>query len=89
MKKIVCNIEIFDLYQHIFIVNTETGESREIKEVFDLNDLAQEIAKLSYVTAISNITLSGNKIFAIQLKQEILAYSKIKFGRNNLEIEVI
>lgn len=88
MKKIVCNIEMFDLYQSIQIIDTDTNKVEDVVRVTQ-NDLKETLALISYQNKIPQIVLHGHP-FGEYLAKDIIEYSKSKYGENeiNLEIEV-
>lgn len=90
MKKIICNVEVFDLYQKIQIADTDTGEIDLLAECIR-DDLEETIAQLCYENKISKVLLMGHPSFNNQLAIDILEYSKSKYGisDNNLEVEVL
>ena len=89
MKKIMCKIELFDVSQNIYIVDTETGDMDYVATTtFDTID--KTLATLSYSKSIPNIVLMGATGFSEQLATNIINYSKTTYGEDkiNLEIEV-
>lgn len=90
MNKIICNINLFDLNQNIYLVNFETGEMDYLATA-SLDTIATTIATLSHKLTIFNIALHCNMELGTQLKQDIIEYSKTKYNisEHNLEIEVI
>jgi hypothetical protein len=88
MKKIICSIELFDLYQSIQIADTETGEIEEVAKV-PRDDLEETIAAVSYKYQVPQVILSGHP-FGEQIAQDIIEYSKTTYGKDiELKVEVI
>lgn len=89
MKKIICAINLFDLYQSVQIADTKTGEIEEVAKV-PRDDLEETIAAVSYKYQIPQVILSGHP-FGKQIAQDIIEYSKTTYGedKTNLEIEVM
>jgi hypothetical protein len=88
MKRIYCELHLFDLNQTVYIVNPEVGE-KEAVAMATLEELPEVISAISNSKNICKVTLSGNSIFGDTMAKDILAYSKIHYGCNNLEIEVL
>ena len=60
MKKIICSIELFDLYQSIQIADTETGKIEEVTKV-PRDDLEETLAAISYKYKIPQIIQNNNE----------------------------
>ena len=88
MKKICCNIHMFDLNQHINIIDTDTGENVCVA-VATMEELPEVISAISNERNITNVVLSGNSIFSTAVSEDIIAYSKMHYYWNNIEVEVV
>ena len=88
MKKIYCDLHIFDLSQKIYVYDTETG-SLECVAIASIEELPEVINAVCAETGIPNVQLGGNLSYANMVSEDILAYSKMNYShQNNLVIEV-
>jgi len=88
MKKIYCDLHIFDLSQKIYVYDTETG-SLECVAIATIEELPEVINAVCAETGIPNVHLGGNLSYAHMVSEDILAYSKMKDNhKNNIVIEV-
>ena len=88
MKKIYCDLHIFDLEQKIYIYDTENGDLNCVA-MATIEELPEVMNALSAEYGIPNIHLSGNLCYATMLSENIVAYSKKHYNWNNIEVEVI
>mgnify|MGYP006896622694 CR=1 FL=1 len=88
MKKIICSINPFNLYQSIQIADTGAGTVEEVAKV-PSDDLEEMLASISYENNISQIILSGHPLVD-QMAKDIIEYSKETYDKNTkLKVEVI
>jgi hypothetical protein len=88
MKKIYCELHLFDLNQTIYIINTETGD-KEVVAKAALEEIPQVISAISNEQNISKVLLFGNSIISKAVSEDIIAYSKKHYNWNNIEVEVL
>ena len=88
MKRIYCELHLFDLNQHIYIVDTDTGEKNCVA-VTSAEQLPEVISAISNEKKVNKVYLAGNSIFAAMLAEDIVEYSKRNYNWNNIEVEVI
>lgn len=91
MKKIICNLQLFDLQQTIYIANSESeSETENLQQVIKVpvSELVEAIATLSHNQQIFSLVINGNKSFGNELAKKIVEYSNIHYSENILEIEV-
>ena len=88
MKKILCEINLFDLHQRIFLVNSETKEKECIATTM-INSIPQTVSALCNNQKIYSVVLTGNKEYNNTLSKDILEYSRTHYSNNLIEIEVI
>ena len=88
MKRIYCELHMFDLNQTIYIVNPEVG-SKEAVAVATMEELPEVITAISNNKQIYKVTLSGNSVFGAAVSEDIVAYSKIHYGKQDIEVEVL
>lgn len=87
-KKLLCNIELFNLNQNIYTVDIDTGDI-DLVATTTLDSIVKTISILSHTMSISNISLIGSIGFGEQIAKDIIEYSKTNYDNNiNLEIEV-
>ena len=88
MKKVYCDLHIFDLSQKIYVYDTETG-SLECVAIASIEELPEVINAVCAETGIPTVHLRGNQSSANMVSEDILAYSKMNYShQNNLVIEV-
>ena len=88
MKKIYCDLHIFDLTQKIYVYDTESGDF-ECVALATIEEHPEVINAVCAETGIPNVHLGGNLSFAHMVSEDIVAYSKMNYShKNNLTIEV-
>ena len=88
MKRIYCELHLFDLNQSIYLVDPSTGE-KESLAVATMEELAEVISAICDNKQIYKVLLTGNSVLSNIVSEEILAYSKKHYNWNNIEVEVI
>ena len=88
MKKIVCEISLFDLHQRIFLIDTETKEKNWIA-IAMIDSIPETVSALCDKQKVYSIVLTGNKGYNNTLSKDILEYSRTHYSNNLIEIEVI
>ena len=78
---LVCYIDMFSAAQSVLFPD---GKEARVA----LNDIADYIPAVCYNHNIPKAHLFGNEEFINGLVQDIWAYEKTNYGKNNLEIEV-
>lgn len=86
MKKIFCNLNLFDQNQQIFIID-DCGQQHITNT--DFENLSEKISSMSNISDINHIVLMGPKTFCSEIANEILTYSKTNYNRNEIEVEII
>lgn len=86
MKKIICHIELWDVYQHPILL--ENGQITELPEC-PLEQLDEMLAEYCKKYNTNQIALYGARAFNDKLAHDIYEYSATQYGINNLEIEVV
>lgn len=88
MKKIYCDLHIFDLEQKVYVYDTETG-SLECVAISTIEELPSVINAVCAETGIQNVHLGGNLSYAHIVSEDIIAYSKMNYSnQNELRVEV-
>lgn len=88
MKKIYCELHMFDLHQRVYVVDPTTGD-KECVAIAPMEELPEVISAISSEKQIHKVMLSGNSIFGAAMGEEIVAYSKKNYNWNNVEVEVL
>lgn len=87
MKKIYCDLHIFDLEQKIYVYDTETGDL-ECVAIAAIEELPEVINAISAETGIPTVHLGGNLTYAAMVSEDIVAYSKMHYSQNKIFVEV-
>ena len=89
MKKIYCELHLFDLNQTIYVVDPETG-SKAAVAMATMEELPEVICAVCNNRRICDVLLSGNSILGSAVAEDVMAYSKIHYGEcNNIKVEVL
>lgn len=88
MKKIHCELHIFDLHQRVYIIDTDTGD-KECVAVTTMEGLPEVISAISNEKQIKHVLLSGNSVFGNAVSEDIITYSKRNYSWNNMIVEVL
>ena len=88
MKKIYCELHLFNLDQQIYIVDPETGY-KEAVAMATMEELPEVLSAISDSRDIHKVWLSGNSIFGEAIKEDILTYTKQHYSWNDIEVEVL
>ena len=88
MKRVYCELHMFDLNQTIYIVDPSTG-IKEAVAVTTMEELPEVISAICDNKKIYKVILTGNSIYGAAVSEDILAYSKKHYNWNNIEVEVM
>ena len=88
MKRIYCELHMFDLHQKVYIVDTDTGD-KECVAMAPMEELPEVISAISNEKKIDHVYLNGNSVFGKAVSEDILAYSKMNYSHHNIVVEVI
>lgn len=88
MKRIYCELHMFDLNQAIYIVDPSTGAKEEIA-MATMEELPEVISAICDSRGIYKVLLTGNSVFGNAVSEDILTYSKKHYSWNNIEVEVM
>ena len=88
MKKIYCELHIFDLHQKVYVVDPSTG-AKECVAITVMEELPEVVSAISSEKQIHEVLLSGNGVFSKTMSEEIAAYSKKNYNWNNIKVEVL
>lgn len=88
MKRIYCELHLFDLNQKVYIIDFDTGE-KECMAMTTMENLPEVISAISNEKKINHVYLAGNNILGKVVSEDIIAYSKINYNENKIIVEVI
>lgn len=88
MKKIYCEIHMFDLHQNVYVIDPDTG-NKECVAITTLEKLPKAISAICDAKKVYKVMLAGNSVYGAAVSEDILAYSKKHYSQNNIEVEVI
>ena len=88
MKRIYCEIHMFDLHQNVYVVDPEVGTKEQIA-ITTLEELPEVISAICDAKKVFKVILAGNSIYGAAVAEDLLAYSKKHYSWNNIEVEVM
>lgn len=90
MKKVFCEIHLFSLDQNVLLVDTDENLIRTYCNA-EINSIPSVIcAAIGENPEYNHVVLSGNKVMAQAVAEDVAAYSKKYYSFDNeIEIEVI
>ena len=86
MKKIVSVVRLFTLNQNVFVY--EDGNKINVATC-SLDDMPETIVNMANEYEVTNVQLIGAKNFLQNIKTKTKELEITKYGKNNLEIELI
>ena len=89
MKKIFCDINLFDIEQKIFLIDTEHPSLDVALGFSNITNLAKKISAINEQSAVNDILLVGNKELCQPIVEEILIHSKTEYNKEDIKIQVI
>lgn len=88
MKKIFCDLHMFDATQQIFIMDTETGSMEHITTT-TLEELPEIISAVCFSKDLDEVLLTGNSIYCSAVAEDVVTYSKMNYNSKNIKVEVL
>lgn len=88
MKRVYCELHMFDLNQTIYVVDAEAGTKEPIA-MTTMEELPEVISAICDSQKVYKVLLSGNSVFGAAVAEDILAYSNRHYSWNNIEVEVL
>lgn len=88
MKRVYCEIHMFDLHQNVYVVDSAVGTKQQIA-ITTLEELPEVISAICDAKQIYKVTLAGNSVYGATVAEDLLAYSKKHYSWNNIEVEVL
>ena len=88
MKRIYCELHLFDLHQTIYMVNPSTGDKEQLA-ISTMEELPEVISAICDAKQVYKVLLTGNSVLSNAVSEDILTYSKKHYNWNNIEVEVL
>lgn len=88
MKRVYCEIHMFDLHQNVYVVDPTVGTKEQIA-ITTLEELPEVISAICDAKKVFKVTLAGNSVYGAAVAEDLLAYSKKHYSWNNIEVEVM
>ena len=88
MKRVYCEIHMFDLRQSIYVVDPAVGNKEQVA-ITTLEELPEVISAICDAKKVYKVLLAGNSVYGAAVSEDILTYSNRHYNWNNIEVEVI
>ena len=88
MKKVYCELHMFDLHQNVYIVDPEVG-AKDCVAITTMEELPEVISAICDAKKVYKVLLTGNSVYGTAVSEDIVAYSKQHYSWNNIEVEVL
>lgn len=88
MKKIYCDINMFELDQRVYIVDSDSNIPEAVS-ITTLEDLPEVINTICNNEQIDTVCLGGCKAYVEELSESILTCAEKKYNQNNIIVEVL
>ena len=88
MKRVYCEIHMFDLHQSIYVVDPAVGDKEQVA-ITTLEELPEVISAICDAKQVYKVLLTGNSVLSNAVSEDILTYSKKHYNWNNIEVEVL
>lgn len=90
MKQLICNFNMFDLEQSVYIYAEEDGvKSYEpVARCTKIGNLGQMLVELCYANDIHHIHLTGNKNYLESILKDIDKHGNAAYSNGEIIVEV-
>jgi hypothetical protein len=88
MKRVYCELHMFDLHQNVYIIDTDT-DAKECVAITTMEELPEVISAICDAKKVYKVFLAGNSVYGAAVSEDILTYSNRHYNWNNIEVEVI
>ena len=90
MKKIVCNLNLFDINQNVYIIDYET-DSHSVKTFsqISMDELPNFIQALAEEEQVETIVLNGENTYCKAMAENVAKYFSNNYSTNKINIEVM
>lgn len=87
METIICNLNLFDMNQHIY---KHSDDSKDFISLIDvpMEELAKNIALQCYNLNIKNVHLYGDEFYLQPIVEDIKAFGKFNYSCDDINVEV-
>lgn len=85
--KVLCNLNLFDLEQTIYLID-DHGKVEPIAAT-EVEQLSEVIAAICNEYDAHDVTLTGNRIYALNLADNIEEYGLKHYSNNKIKVEII
>ena len=86
MTIIWCDYNLFDLHQHIYVVD----DKADVKcgAICAVEDIGENIAELCYRYGTNQIMLNGNSLYNKKIMKDIYQYNNLKYSNKIEKFEI-
>lgn len=87
METIICNLNLFDMNQHIYKYNNDSKDFISLADI-PIERLAENIVFQCNTLNIKNVHLYGNEFYLAPIVEDIKAFGKFNYSCNDIIVEV-
>lgn len=87
METIICNLNMFDMNQHIYKHNDDTKDFIPLIDV-PVEELAKTIASQCFTFGINSVHLYGDEVFLEPIVENIKLCGKTNYAFDDINVEV-
>ena len=87
METIICNLNLFDMNQHIYKHNDNSKDFISLIDI-PIERLAENIAFQCNVLNIKNVHLYGNEFYLEPIVNDIKTFGKLNYSCDDIVVEV-
>ena len=85
-RVIYCDVFLFELHQKVYLLDTETDESKIIS-ICSIENLFEELFSLCNKYQVSNIHLFGNEAYLMPLAEKVIKNNQTQYVKSiNIEV---
>lgn len=85
-RVIYCDVFLFELHQKVYLLDTETDESKIIS-ICSIENLFEELFSLCNKHQVSNIHLFGNEAYLMPLAEKVIKNNQTQYVKSiNIEV---
>ena len=88
MRKVYCELHIFDLHQNVYVVDMQTGNKERVA-ITTIEELPEVINAVCNDKKIYKVLLSGNSVMGDAIAEDVINFAKKNYGWNNIKVEVL
>lgn len=87
METIICNLNLFDMNQHIYKHSDSSKDFISLADI-PIEGLAENIAFQCNVLNIKNVHLYGDELYLEPIADDIKTFGKFNYSCNDINVEV-